>query len=74
MTAPAPVHGCHNRPPYKPVTELRDHHGRLVASWPFRMATDCQYTHTALGQADARCHGCSWRHEKQGNQAQSPSQ
>jgi hypothetical protein len=38
------------------------------------MATDCQYTHTALGQADARCHGCSWRHEKQGNQAQSPSQ
>jgi hypothetical protein len=22
----------------------------------------CQYTYTALGQADARCHGCKERH------------
>lgn len=65
MTTPAPVHGCSNRAPYKRVTELRDHHGRLVASFPFRMAMDCQYTLSDLGQADHRCHGCRWRVEQQ---------
>ena len=38
-----PSNGCHNRAPFKASTELRDHHGRLVTSWPFRMASDCQY-------------------------------
>lgn len=64
MTTPAPVHGCSNRPPYKRTTELRDHHGRLVSAFPFRMAMDCQYTLSDLGQKDARCHGCRWRSEK----------
>lgn len=59
-----PRNGCHNRAPYKRVTELRDHHGRLVASFPFRMATDCQYTLSDLGQADQSCQGCRWRVEK----------
>lgn len=63
MTTPAPVHGCSNRAPYKKVTELRDHHGRLIASWPFRMAETCQYTLSELGQADKRCVGCRWRQE-----------
>lgn len=55
--------GCHNRAPYKPQVELHDHHGGLVAAFPFRMAPDCQYTLTALGQADAGRHGCQWRRE-----------
>ena len=58
-----PSNGCHNRAPFKVSTELRDHHGRLVTSWPFRMASDCQYTLSELGQADKACHGCCWRRE-----------
>lgn len=58
-----PSNGCHNRAPFKASTELRDHHGRLVTSWPFRMASDCQYTLSDLGQADKACHGCCWRRE-----------
>ena len=58
---PGPVNGCHNRPPYKPVVELRDLDGRLVTAFPFRMRQDCAYTHTDLGRADPRCRGCSWR-------------
>ena len=34
--------------------------GVLVSS-PFRMAPDCQYTKTALGQADPKCEGCKHR-------------
>lgn len=63
MTTPATLNGCHNRAPYKPATELRDHHGNLVTSIPHTMSTDCQYTLSELGQADARCHGCRWRKE-----------
>ena len=65
MTTPAPLNGCHNRAPYKPATELRDHHGTLVAAWPHSMTTDCQYTRSNLGQADTRCNGCRWRKEAQ---------
>lgn len=28
---------------------------------PHRMTTDCQYTRTKLGQADAGCDGCKHR-------------
>ena len=63
MTSPASLHGCFNRAPFKPTTELRDHHGTLVSSWPFRMAPDCQYTKSELGQADKLCHGCKWRQD-----------
>lgn len=60
MIAPEPHrHGCHNRAPYKPVVELGEGH-----SFPFRMATDCQYTLSELGQADQSCQGCRWRVEK----------
>lgn len=48
--------GCHNRAPFLTVVSLRGGH-----SFPFRMATDCQYTLSALGQADPRCAGCRWR-------------
>lgn len=58
---PAPVNGCHNRQPYKPMVELRDLDGRVVTAFPFRMRSDCAYTHSELGQADPRCRGCSWR-------------
>lgn len=63
MTRPAPVNGCHNRPPFKQVVELRDYDGRVVSSFPFRMREDCAYTHTALGQRDQRCAWCCWRKE-----------
>ncbi len=63
MTTPAPLNGCHNREPYKPNTVLRDHHYRVVDSWPFRMAETCQYTKSDLGQKDQRCLGCRWRQE-----------
>lgn len=54
-------YGCHNRPPFKQSTELRDHHGRLVSSWPAAMNPECQYTHTELGKSDPRCEGCKHR-------------
>jgi hypothetical protein len=31
---------------------------------PFRMAPDCQYTQSELGQADKRCDGCTWKENK----------
>lgn len=63
MTTPAPKNGCFNRAPYKATNDLRDLNGRVVTSIPFRMAQDCQFTKTELGQADAKCVGCSWRQE-----------
>ena len=68
----APSNGCHNRAPFKASTELRDHHGRLVTSWPFRMASDCQYTLSDLGQADKACHGCRWRREPMAECTETP--
>jgi hypothetical protein len=35
---------------------------RMVAT-PFRMSQLCEYRHTDLGKADARCVGCKWREE-----------
>ncbi len=55
------VYACHNRPPFAQATELHDHHGRLVSSWPAHMAPECQYTKTELGQVDVRCVGCGHR-------------
>jgi hypothetical protein len=61
-------YGCHNRAPYLSSIPVADGHymdgytrtPRMVPM-PFRMAQTCQYTHTSLGQADTRCHGCTWR-------------
>jgi hypothetical protein len=62
-------HGCHNRPEFKPVVDLGkypivDSNNELWAasmSFPFRMATDCQYTKTELGRKDKSCHECRHR-------------
>lgn len=66
------TYGCHNRPPLKSVVAVQDgwvhdfmsgatkRTGVLVSS-PFLMAPDCQYTKTALGQADPKCEGCKHR-------------
>ena len=51
--------GCHDRKPFKESVPVQDGHfmdgvtrtPRMVSS-PFRMARDCQYTKTTLGQAD----------------------
>ena len=59
---------CNNRPPFKTETVLQDHHGRVVSQWPAVMAKDCRYTHTELGQADARCGGCKHRVTMEGAQ------
>lgn len=66
-------HGCHNRPAYKPAMVVQDGYwsdgetrtAKLV-SVPFRMAKDCQYTQSALGQKDQSCEGCKWRNEVKG--------
>lgn len=65
MTQPAKLNGCHNRPPYRQVIRLHDHHGRTVAAWQHAMTTDCQYTKSELGQADQRCNGCKHRATKE---------
>ena len=61
-------YACHNRPPYRQHMKAADGHWddgvqRIpkLTSVPFRMAKDCQYTHTTLGQADQRCTGCLWK-------------
>ena len=68
MTGQPKKNGCHNRAPYKsflPVQDgwYMDGHSRTprMVSVPFRMDPNCNYTHTELGQADARCLGCRWR-------------
>ena len=53
---PANPYACHNRAPFKTTVAMPDGH-----SFPFRMAMDCQYTLSALGQVDPRCTGCKWR-------------
>lgn len=57
-------YACHNRPPYRQHMKVADGHWddgvqRIPkpTSVPFRMAKDCQYTHTTLWQADQRCTG-----------------
>ena len=60
--------GCHNRKPYRESVPVQDgwyadgytRTPRLIAS-PVRSTKPCQYTKTALGQADKGCIGCQWR-------------
>lgn len=68
--------GCHNRAPFKPEMHVQDgwlhrvvqagdqlaleRTARMV-DVPFRMAADCRYTHSDLGQADKGCNGCRWK-------------
>lgn len=72
MSRAARQNGCHNRAPYRASFPAQDgwfmdgvtRVPRMV-SVPFRMAPECQYTTSALGQADAGCTGCRWRKEPQ---------
>ncbi len=62
----AHLYGCNNRAPYKEQMVLKRTPEQVClsqpgSSIPFRMARDCQYTNTKLGQDDERCNGCSWR-------------
>lgn len=61
------MNGCHNRAPFvdlvlrqSPVWDSKE--GKYappeLVSIPHRMAKDCQYTLTELGQADKGCDGC----------------
>lgn len=65
------TYGCHNREEYVPsylaqsgwVTDKNDgmiRHSTMIPI-PVRMARDCQYTKTTLGQADPKCEGCKHR-------------
>ena len=54
-------YACHNRLPFVDRTTLRDHHGRVMATWPAVMAKDCRYSLSDLGQQDKKCDGCKWR-------------
>ena len=67
--------GCHNRKPFVEdvlvqtgSNDIPAAHGAtealrfaVVKPVPFRMARDCQYTKTTLGQADKGCTGCKWK-------------
>mgnify|MGYP003613952509 CR=1 FL=1 len=64
------VYGCHNREPLKTEAVVQtgwstfiqpDAEARMVARIPDPMSKDCRYTHTDLGQADAKCEGCKHR-------------
>ena len=68
---PARLNGCHNRAPYRKTLAVQDgwtaapsqpgtRHVRMVTI-PFLMESECRYTDTTLGQADAGCTGCRWR-------------
>jgi len=61
------VYGCHNRAPLKDkaVVQAGWHRiihphteARVITTIPDPMTKDCQYTHSDLGHADARCAGC----------------
>lgn len=68
QTAPSQHYGCHNRKPFVDSIEQQDGwvergdtRNAVLVETPHRMAKDCQYTHTKLGQDDKRCAGCLWR-------------
>lgn len=61
-------YACHNRPAFRSILPMQagyyvDGYTRTprLVPVPFRMSPACQYTHTQLGQADARCSGCRHR-------------
>jgi hypothetical protein len=66
-------YGCHNRAPYPaliplPAVQPISVEGYVVNSEAVQyvknvFSKDCQFTKTALGRADQKCMGCSWRDE-----------
>ncbi len=67
MTTPR-LNGCHNRPTFATHYKVGVRPaiaGGVIFEVPVMQANtgsrDCQYTHTALGQADAGCTNCIHR-------------
>lgn len=58
-------YGCHNRKPFKQAQVLHGMSsktgGPVKILIPFKMAPDCQYTKTELGQKDPGCINCKWK-------------
>lgn len=58
-------YGCFDRPPLRTQVVVQagffmdgvTRTPRMVST-PNPMTKDCQYTHTTIGQADAKCQGC----------------
>ena len=67
------LNGCYNRRPFRDTGEVQAGWKEqplsltdrtripVIDTVPFRMAYDCQYTLTELGQQDKGCEGCKWR-------------
>lgn len=67
MTVSKP-YACFDRLPFRTSLKVQDGYWddglqRIpkLTSVPFRMEFSCQYRHTELGKADARCEGCTWK-------------
>jgi hypothetical protein len=61
-------YGCFNRAPFRESMPVQagwycDGHTRTprMQPSPFRMARECQFTLTELGQTDPKCDGCKWK-------------
>jgi hypothetical protein len=59
--------GCFNRAPFSQRVRMQDGWAEsetsrrpVMIEVPFVMEKDCRYTHSDLGQADAKCYGCKW--------------
>lgn len=73
MADVSPVYGCHNRAPFRDTVVVQQgwkswraadgpiERESVLVEIPFRMSRVCEFTKSALGQADKRCTGCSWR-------------
>jgi hypothetical protein len=64
-------YGCHNRAQFRASEPAQDGHYRdgytrtpRMIAVPHVMTTLCQYTHTELGQSDAKCIGCKHKSTK----------
>lgn len=67
---------CHNRPPFAISIQVQDGWEiqplgvsgftriPVMVEMLVRATTNCNYTTTDLGQADARCHGCIHRSQQ----------
>lgn len=67
----AKPNGCFNRKPFRPSFVAQDGNleddksmFKVYVNVPFRMSPECNFTHTALGQADPGCVGCKHKVEK----------
>ena len=71
LLKPTITYGCFNRREFDQIVAVQDGwYQNFMSGWtreasmksvPFTMARDCQYTKTALGQADSKCQGCKHR-------------